>query len=90
MTNVKFIEFAISEVRKYVIDHLDKSDGIPVFNIFVVWSYQTQRKHKCFIGTTLLDGMYYECTMLDGDKGKLYLNAYKKIENKKIIYKSEV
>jgi hypothetical protein len=26
MTNVNFIELAISEVRKYVLNHLDKSD----------------------------------------------------------------
>lgn len=89
MTNVNFIDFAISEVRKYVIDHLETSDGTPVFDIFVVWSHQTQRKYKCMISTTLPDGMYYECTMLNGGKGKMYLNVYKIFENKKIIYKSE-
>lgn len=88
MSNINFIDFAISEVRKYVIDHLEKSDGIPVFDIFVVWSHQTQRKYKCMISTTLPDGMYYECTMLNGDKNKMYLNVYKKFEDKKIIYES--
>ena len=27
MTNANFIELAISEVRRYVLNHLDKSDG---------------------------------------------------------------
>lgn len=30
MTNANFIELAISEVRKYVLNHLDKSDGTPI------------------------------------------------------------
>ena len=33
--------------------------------------------------TTLPDGMYYEVTY-NGDKKEVYLDAYKKFENKKI------
>ena len=40
------------------------------------------------ISTTLHDGMYYECTY-NGDKNEMYLDAYKKFENKKIICESE-
>jgi hypothetical protein len=32
--------------------------------------------------------MYYECTY-NGDKNEMYLDAYKKFENKKIICESE-
>lgn len=88
MTNVNFIELAISEVNKYVRNHLDKSDDMPVFDIFVVWSCKTLQNYKCLISTTLPDGMYYECTF-NGDKGEMYLDAYKKFENKKIVYESE-
>ncbi len=88
MINVNFIELATSEVRKYVINHLDKSDGTPVFDIFVVWSCKTLQNYKCLISTTLPDGMYYECTY-NGDKGEMYLDAYKKFENKKIICESK-
>ena len=85
MTNVNnFIEFATSEVRKYVINHLDKSDNTPVFDIFVVWSCKTLQNYKCLINTTLPDGMCYECTY-NGDKGEMYLNAYKKFESKSIL-----
>lgn len=83
-----FIELAISEVYKYVLNHLDRSDGTPVFDIFVVWSCKTLQNHKCLISTTLHDGMYYECTY-NGDKNEMYLDAYKKFENKKIICESE-
>lgn len=88
MENVNFVDFAISEVRKYVIDHLDKFDGSLVFDIFMVWSCKTLQNYKCLLSTTLPDGMYYECTF-NGDKDEMYLDAYKKFENKKIIYKSK-
>lgn len=88
MTNANFIELAISEVRKYVLNHLDKSDGTPVFDIFVVWSCKTLQNYKCLISTTLHDGMYYECTY-NGDKAEMYLDAYKKFENKRIICENE-
>ena len=87
-TNANFIELAISEVRKYVLNHLDKSDGTPVFDIFVVWSCKTLQNYKCLISTTLPDGMYYECTY-NGDNGEMYLDVYKKFENKKIICEIE-
>lgn len=88
MTNANFIELAISEVNKYVVNHLDKSDDIPNFNTYVVWSCKTLQNNKCLISTTLPDGMYYECTY-NGDKDEMYLDAYKKFENKKIIYNFE-
>ena len=91
MTNANFIKLAVSEVNKYVLNHLDKSDDTPDtpdFDTFVVWSCKTLQNHKCLIRTTLHDGMYYECTY-NGDKNEMYLDAYKKFENKKIICESE-
>ena len=38
MTNANFIKFATSEVNKYVLNHIDKSDDTPDFDTFVVWS----------------------------------------------------
>ena len=88
MTNANFIKLAVSEVNKYVLNHLDKSDDSPDFDTFVVWSCKTLQNHKFLISTTLHDGMYYECTY-NGDKNEMYLDAYKKFENKKIICESE-
>lgn len=81
MTN--FLDFARLEVDKYVRNHLDKSEATPDFEVFVVWSCKTLQNYKALISTTLPDGMYYECTY-NGDKNEMYLDAYKKFENKKI------
>lgn len=78
-----FLDFAKLEVDKYVRKHLDKSESIPDFEVFVVWSCKTLQNYKALISTTLPDGMYYECTY-NGDKNEMYLDAYKKFENKKI------
>ncbi|WP_294465448.1 DUF6275 family protein [uncultured Ruminococcus sp.] len=87
MTN--FLDFARLEIDKYVREHLDKSEATPDFEVFVVWSCKTLQNYKALISTTLPDGMYYECTY-NGDKNEMYLDAYKKFENKKIICESEV
>lgn len=81
MGNQDFISMCINEVKKYVIEHTDKTDEIPKFDVFVVWSCKTLQNNKALLSTTLPDGMYYECTY-NGDKKELYLDAYKKFENK--------
>lgn len=83
MTNSIFLDFAKKEVEKYAIEHLDKSETVPVFEVFIVWSCKTLQNHKALLSTTLPDGMYYECTY-NGDKNEMYLDAYKKFENKRI------
>ena len=69
------------EVSEYVLAHLDKSEEIPDFEVFVVWSCKTLQNYKALISTSLPDGMYYEITY-NGDKNELYFDAYKKFENK--------
>ena len=81
MGNKEFIEKCIKTVRDYTIEHLDKSDEEPKFEVFVVWSCKTLQNHKALLSTTLSDGMYYELTY-NGDKQELYLDAYKKFENR--------
>jgi len=70
-------------VKDYVNEHLDKSDGkeITIDNVFVVWYCKTLQNAKALLSTTLLDGIYYELTY-NGDKNELYLDAYKKFENR--------
>ena len=75
---------AIEIVRKYIVDHLDKSDNIPEFEVFVVWKCKALQNWKYLLSSTLLDGMYYEMTY-NGDKNVWYLDAYKKFENKCIV-----
>ena len=62
MGNDKFIDICKDEVRKYVEQHLDSSDAIPQFDVFVVWLCKTLQNNKALLSTTLFDGMYYELT----------------------------
>ena len=80
MTDAKFFEFGKNAVRNYVINHLDKSDTVPNFDVYIVWYCKTLQNWKALLSTTLSDGMYYEFT-LNGDKDEAYLDAYKKWDN---------
>lgn len=72
---------AIRIVRAYILEHLDKSDPVPLFEVFTVWKCKTLQNWKFLISSTLYDGMYYELTY-NGDKDEWYLDAYKKFENR--------
>ena len=62
---------------------MNKSDcnQITEDDVFIVWMCKTLQNSKAMVSTTLFDGMYYELTY-NGDKKELYLDAYKKLENK--------
>ena len=81
MSNEEFIEKCKELVKEYAIEHLDKTDEISNFNVFVVWSCKTLQNSKALLSTSLSDGMYYEITM-NGDKKEIYFDAYKKFENR--------
>lgn len=74
---------AMKLVREYIEEHLDKSDSIPVFDVFMVWKAKILQNWKYLISSTLFDGMYYELTY-NGDIEEWYLDAYKKFENRVI------
>ena len=86
MSNEEFIEKCKELVKEYAIEHLDKTDEISNFNVFVVWSCKTLQNSKALLSTSLSDGMYYELTM-NGDKKEIYFDAYKKFENRCIKIK---
>ena len=73
-------------VNEYIIEHLDKSDDIPDFEVYVVWKCKTLQNWKYLVSSDLRDGMYYEVTY-NGNKDEFYLDAYKKFENKVIRHK---
>jgi len=85
MTNNKFEKLAKTTVYEYVISHLDKTDSVDFVleNVYIVWSCKALQNNKALLSTDLPDGMYYELTY-NGDKQELYLDAYKKFENKVI------
>ena len=82
MDNEKFIEKCKQLVVDYANENFDKTDQtyITTDNVFVVWVCKTLYNNKALLSTTASDGMYYELTY-DGEKLRIYFDAYKKWEN---------
>ena len=72
-------------VLDYTNEHIDKTDNVQITldNVFIVWFCKTLQNWKALVSTDLPDGMYYEVTY-NGDKKEVYIDAYKKFENRKI------
>lgn len=88
MDEKDFVNLCKRVVVDYANAHLDKTDGkqIAEGDVFIVWMCKTLQNNKALVSTTLLDGMYYELTY-NGDKKELYLDAYKKWDNRCIEVK---
>lgn len=71
-------------VRTYIEARLDKSDPPVEFEVYIVWFSKTLQNWKALVSSTLPDGMYYEVTY-NGDEAETYLDAYKKVENVKVV-----
>jgi hypothetical protein len=67
---------------------MDKTDNINVqdSDIYNVWNVKVLKNNKGLFSTVYPDGMYYECTY-NGETNELYLDAYKKFENRTIVIK---
>lgn len=85
MTEKKFFELVKDLIAKYTNEHIDKTDhaAITSDDVYIVWYCKTLQNWKALASTTLWDGMYYELT-LNGEKQEIYLDAYKKFENRAI------
>lgn len=81
MGNEEFIKKAKEAVRRYIEEHIDKKDKIPIFDLYVVWNAYILGNIKCLISSTIPDGMYYEVTY-NSSRNEIYLDAYKKFENR--------
>lgn len=83
MSNEQFFELCKDTVVNYFNEKAEKTDNIKITkeNVFIVWLCKTLQNHKALVSTTISDGMYYELTY-NGDKKELYLDAYKKWENR--------
>lgn len=83
MINKNTMKLIKETVRDYTNEHIDKTDKmqITVDDVYVVWFCKTLQNWKALASTTVPDGMYYELTY-NGDKDEMYLDAYKKFENR--------
>lgn len=83
MTNKEFQELSVKTVVDYFNNRCEKTDKFTISSedVYIVWLCKTLQNHKALLSTNVSDGMYYELTY-NGDKKELYLDAYKKWENK--------
>ncbi len=83
MKNNDFEKLCIKTIVDYFNEKVDKSDNFELTedNVYIVWSCKTLQNNKALVSTTVSDGMYYELTY-NGEKKELYLDAYKKLENR--------
>ena len=85
MNEKKFFERVKNLVADYTNELIAENSTLQVSpdDVYVVWFCKTLQNWKALASTTLVDGMYYELT-LNGDKQEIYLDAYKKFENRAI------
>ena len=85
MSNNDMMNLCKKVVVDYFNSRVDKTDNMQLTedNVYIVWFSKTLQNFKALVSTTVSDGMYYEITY-NGDKKEIYLDAYKKWENKKI------
>ncbi|ADZ63654.1 hypothetical protein BUI56_12080 [Lactococcus lactis subsp. lactis] len=73
---------------KLVTQKLAEKLGCEPQNIYIVWQCKTLQNIKGLFSSDVeaANGMYYEATY-NGNKGELYLDSYKKLENEVIKVK---
>ncbi|BBA52010.1 hypothetical protein FV113G1_23600 [Fusobacterium varium] len=83
MDSKEFLTLCKKEIVNYFNANSEKTDKFELSenDVFVVWSCKTLQNNKALLSTIVSDGMYYEVTF-NGDKNEMYLDAYKKWENK--------
>lgn len=83
MKNNDFEKLCVKTIVDYFNNRVEITDNMKITedNVFIVWSCKTLQNNKALLSTTISDGMYYELTY-NGDKQELYLDAYKKWENR--------
>lgn len=91
MNTEKFIKHCKQLVANYTNEHTDTTDALEALtpdDVYIVWCCKTLQNSKALASTPRSDGMYYELTY-NGDKHELYLDAYKKFENRRIVLPRE-
>jgi hypothetical protein len=76
MNEKDFVALCKKTVADYANIHED--------DVYIVWMCKTLQNSKALASTNVSDGMYYELTY-NGNKGELYVDAYKKQHNFVVI-----
>ena len=84
ITHEEFIDEAIVRVADYESKREDIKTLVTVEDVFTVWSCKTLQNSKALLSAKHKGAYYYEFT-LNGDKGEIYMDVYKKQENIKIM-----
>lgn len=85
MNDLDFRNTCVRLVLDQLNDVMDKTDGdcMSPDDVYIVWCARALQNCKALASTKVCDGMYYEITY-NGDKHELYLELYKKFENRLI------
>ncbi|ETA74152.1 DUF6275 family protein [Ligilactobacillus equi] len=80
----KFLKICKEKVAQYETELLNYDLACPEHcstdDVYVVWSTKVLQNNKALLATNKPVQTYYEATY-NGDKGELYLDAYRKLEN---------
>ena len=80
ISNERFISLRVQKVMLYENAREDQDKFLNIDDVFVVWSCKTLQNSKCLVSAKNQGAYYYEFTM-NGDKGEIYMDVYKKVEN---------
>ena len=84
MSSVEFEQKSKELVAKYYNENEVIVGGYRVLmeadNVYTVWMCKILQNSKGLFSTPAEDGLYFEVTY-NGDKGEMYVDAYKKWEN---------
>lgn len=75
-----FLRLCQRKVAEYENKRVDIKEEIDADDVFLVWSCKTLQNSKCLMSTPVKGAYYYEFNY-NGDKGEIYMDAYKKVEN---------
>lgn len=84
----EFIKLCQRQVAKYENSRVANINDIDRDDVFTVWSCKTLQNSKCLMSTPVKGAYYYEFTY-NGDKGEIYMDVYKKLENIPLDEKGE-